>query len=92
MKLKEEHFKVIETQVNAVLAAHPELVERYQRGDFPRAEKVRNLNKRFRWDLLHTIPGMGRWICDVIYPYAHNGHIDTALRRIVPQIDGGEWS
>jgi hypothetical protein len=87
MKLKAGHFEVIETQINAVLAAEPGIVERYRRGDFPRAEKVRDINKRFRWDVLSMAPGMSRWLCETIYPYAHNDHIDTALRRIVPRIN-----
>lgn len=59
--------------------------QRYRDGDFPRADAVKNLDMRYRWDLWHAARGV-----DVIkvengwYPDGINdSHIDTALRRIV---------
>ena len=42
-------------------------------------------NKRYRWDLLWAA-GLTRWVCDHIYPYANDDHIDTVLRRAVPDL------
>jgi len=42
-------------------------------------------NKRYRWDLLWAA-GLTRWVCDHIYPYANDDHIDTVLRRAVPEL------
>lgn len=57
----------------------------YREGRFPRADAVKDLDTRYRWDLWHA----ARCI-DVIkvengwYPEGINDkHIDTALRRIV---------
>lgn len=60
----------------------------YREGRFPRAEKVRDLDMRYRWDLYHAarvrevldrnIGGEGADLTDA--------HIDTALRRIVPPL------
>jgi hypothetical protein len=38
--------------------------------------------KRWRWDLLYAA-GLSQWICDNLYPYANDEHIDTALRHIL---------
>ena len=42
-------------------------------------------NKRYRWDCLWAA-GLTRWVCDHIYPYANDDHIDTVLRRAVPDL------
>lgn len=43
------------------------------------ADKVKDLNKRYRWDLL--------WLLKLdlteIYKYANDSHIDTVLRKLV---------
>jgi hypothetical protein len=64
-----------------------ELRARYRAGDFPRADAVKDLDKRYRWDLLHAA---GSW--RLTSPLYENGcndaHIDTALRAIVPALEG----
>ena len=39
-------------------------------------------HKRFRWDLLYMAVG-SEWVCENLYPYLNDDHIDTALRNIV---------
>lgn len=65
----------------------PEIRAKYVAGDFPRADKVKDLNKRFRWDLLWMADGVRRreWIGRV-YQYANDEHIDTALRSLIPTL------
>jgi hypothetical protein len=53
----------------------------YRRGEFPRADKVNDLNTRYRWDLLWDAGGLRR-VLDVEHNY-NDRHIDTALRKIV---------
>ena len=61
--------------------------------DFIKSEMKKNESKipyrydcllsdmRYRWDLLHiSVPS--KWICDNLYPYLNDDHIDTALRKI----------
>lgn len=54
----------------------------YRAGRFPRADRVNNLDKRYRWDLF--------WASDAISELSDgryaDAHIDTALRRIVPAL------
>ena len=56
----------------------------YARGDFPRAELCRDLDKRYRWDLLHE---SGYRIVS-LYDYLDDRHIDSALRAVVRPIGG----
>jgi hypothetical protein len=50
-------------------------------------ERVKDINKRFRWDLLWAIPHKIRLeITDRIYKYANDDHVDTALKHIVYEL------
>lgn len=57
--------------------------EAYRTGQFPRADVVRDLDKRYRWDLWHRAQAWRVLGDDVDLT---NEHIDTALRRIVPPL------
>lgn len=37
---------------------------------------------RFQWDTVRAA-GLIPWLCDVIYPYANDDHIQTVLNRII---------
>lgn len=60
----------------------PEVRAKYLRGDFPRANKTKDLHKRFRWDLFWAAFDRGFAFTDS--PALHDAHIDTALRKVVP--------
>ena len=64
-----------------------EVRQAYRHGRSPRADKVRDLDMRYRWDLYYAARGG-----DIVEPDAGritdsrgitSDHIDTALRRIV---------
>ena len=57
--------------------------ERYRRGDFPRAERCKDLSMRYRWDLFWECSDLAR------EPFRNllDSHIDTALRRIVSNLE-----
>ena len=40
--------------------------------------------QRQRWDALYA-SGLSQWICDNIYSYANDDHIETALKRIAQE-------
>jgi hypothetical protein len=48
--------------------------------------RAKDVEMRLRWDLMYAA-GLTRWLCDVIYPYADDTHVDTALRRIISEIE-----
>lgn len=82
MKIKPEHFSQLKALIEPLDT--PTLRTRYQEKDFPRSDNVKNLDMRYRWDLLYTIPGCTRRpLMDEMYAYMNDNHIDTALRRIV---------
>lgn len=57
----------------------------YRKGEFPRAELVKDLDTRYRWDLYWAAGGIHRILPDTEHSYK-TAHIDTALRRIVPAL------
>lgn len=82
MKIKPEHFNQLKALIEPLDT--PTLRTRYQEKDFPRSDNVKNLDMRYRWDLLYMIPGCTRRpLMDELYVYMNDNHIDTALRRIV---------
>jgi len=67
--------------------------DRYIRGDIPRADAVKDLNKRYRWDLFWEVRGhniVGNAMGAQLFSETLDSHIDTALRRIVPALLEGE--
>jgi len=83
MKITAIHFSQLENlinnQIDKLSGQLSEYFSRYQRntGDW---------QKRFRWDLLYSIPYLERaaWF-DEVYKYANDDHIDTALRKITKE-------
>ena len=69
----------------------------YREGRFPRADSVKDIDVRYRWDLFHATKcrelldshgayGSGRIVVrdgNVVEGTVTSAHIDTALRRIV---------
>lgn len=64
-----------------------ELRATYRARDIPRGELVKDIDKRYRWDLFWTAGGMELIAGGGSYTDAH---IDTALRHVVPAL--GETS
>lgn len=61
----------------------PMIREQYRRGDFPRSESVKDLDKRYRWDLFWAIPFKVREAVFGSDDGVKDSHVDTALRQIV---------
>ena len=86
MKIKQNHYDTMEMHINRVIADNPHLLSDY--------EKAGLSGKRYRWDMLrraqfpaicgqhaYNVNGI-TWICDNLYSYLDDSHIDTALRKI----------
>jgi hypothetical protein len=67
----------------------PERRAKYLAGDFPRADKVIDLNRRYRWDLLWAASPTAGEVLDVICRVtgATDAHLDTVLRNIIPPLE-----
>jgi len=72
MKITTEHLNTL-TALIAPLDTHT-------RREAYRAQNL--TDKRYRWDLTYAA-GCTRFICDSLYAYLDDTHIDTALRSIV---------
>ena len=84
MKMTKEDFNSLKLYIDTFLDDDPGILIDYEEGRFARADKVKDLNKRFRWDLYHRIISWD--FRSRLYNYLDDTHIDTALRRIVPTI------
>lgn len=88
LKMEKEHFVFIKEAIEntATLAGGwGPILEQYKRREIPRGDKVKDINKRLRWDIL-DYSVKAAWICDNLYPYIADTHIDNALKKIVPEI------
>ena len=85
MKMNQSHLELLETAINEVLIQFPNARENYRNGNFPRSDKVKDLNKRFRWDLFYSAIRKcpSSMTTSSLYTYLNDNHIDTALRSIV---------
>ena len=58
-----------------------EVRDAYRSGNYPRAEHTKDVDKRYRWDLLHASSIQAWDLYDI--PGVNDSHIDSALRSIV---------
>lgn len=76
MKMTDAHYLQMADALNAIKPQLDESAPKY---------KEQGLSEmRFRWDALRAAKVEGdstRWICDRLYSYLDDSHIDTALRR-----------
>ena len=80
MKIKSEDFKVLQDAMQETINKHPNAKGVY---------KGQGLTKtRYAWDMLHytEIDGYNsstQFICDRLYKYLNDTHINTALFKII---------
>lgn len=83
MKIKQEHFNQIKSAIEPL---DTEAVRsNYRAGNFPRSDKVKDLNMRYRWDLFWAA-GCSSFLNDMYDDGLKDSHIDTALRKIVKEL------
>ena len=67
--MKQEHYDYIASKVE-----HNQIkLDRYLKKGLT--------SKRYRWDLLYGAK-LSHWICENVYDYLDDSHIDTAVRAI----------
>jgi len=81
MKVLPQHYTEIRDAIAAIDRAKVEAHREALKTD----SRVKDLDMRLRWDLLHSVKP-ARWVCDTLYPYANDTHIDTALRAVVKEL------
>lgn len=85
MKIQKDHLEHIEKEINKVLTENPGLKQRYEKGIFPRASAVKDLQMRFCFDLFY-MANLSKYACDHLYSYLNDDHIYSALKKICPKI------
>ena len=80
MKITQEHFQHIKNKVSILESEYHRT--QYRDRKIAQADKVKDINTRYRWDLFHAA-GLTSFACDHLYSYLNDEHIDTALRSIV---------
>ena len=84
LKIKPEHFQYIKDKIAEQDTQARR--EQYRSRNFKNADKVKDLDKRYRWDLFcYAVPV--KFVCDVLYKYLDDNHLDSALRQIVPELE-----
>lgn len=75
MKMKPEHFEYLRAAIGAFDSEQA------------RAEyRAKGLTlKRYQWDLTY-MARLTPFICESLYPYLNDTHVQTALNRIVPEL------
>ena len=89
MKIKPEHYAVLKAAIEPL--DKEEHRRAYRAGDFPRSASTKDVNMRYRWDLLYASKlkigdSVGMRGDLPLYDYMDDTHIDTALRSIVPDL------
>ena len=94
MKMPEKTYRELESALMSVLgksAGDSTVLEnaraQYARGDFPRADKCKDVNMRFRWDCFWYALKLNRAAMPSFSdPTMKDPHIDTALKRIIGDV------
>lgn len=91
MKMSKGHYNELQACIKHYLNDHPSTPRNYANGVFPRAAAVKDLWKRYRWDLYWhaTATANAPWsgLRSRLAQYLSDDHIDTALRKIVEPIE-----
>lgn len=87
MKIKPEHYQELKTAITRVVSeGFSEQICKTAKND----PRVKDLAKRIRWDLLWAalkLTPSAKETLDKIYEYGHDGHVDTALKKIVAEFE-----
>jgi len=88
MKIKREDYQKLETIINTEAercGGMDHIKSLYEQGQFPRADQVKDLQKRFVWDILFSTKQYN--FINELYNYMNDSHIETALRKICPKVE-----
>lgn len=95
MKITDDDFAALRSAIAPLDTPARRL--QYREGKFPNAERCKNVNMRYRWDLLYATglkigDGVGIQGDIDLYAYLNDSHIDTALRSLVLTLESPSCS
>ena len=82
MKIKPEDYKILKNEISML----PSDEVTQLRFNIGLDTRVKDEDKRFRWDLMYRA-GLTKWVCDTLYPYMNDSHLDTALKHVVKELN-----
>lgn len=85
MKIQGEQLQHIQKEIKTVLDENPGIAARYEAGNFPRADLVKDLQKRFCFDLFYAAK-LHQWAGANLPRDVHDDHIYTALKTVCPKV------
>jgi hypothetical protein len=77
MKMNPEHYSYILSEIDTLLDIHNVTIHEVK----AHYAKNKLTSKRMRWDLLYAAK-LSKWVCDNLYDYLDDTHIDTALKKM----------
>ena len=77
---------MIDEQVQALNSEHNRAL--YRAREIPRADAVKDIDRRFRWDILWALPAMVRqsFLAEVRELGGNDNHIDALLKSLVADL------
>ena len=81
MKIQAEHYNFM----RAKLAPFKGQIEQFRQRIINEG-KAGDAEKRLRWNLAY-LADLTWWLCENVYTYANDAHIDTALRSIMKELE-----
>lgn len=88
MKIDNTTLEMMKTEIDKRVefaGGWPVVVSNYEKGNFHCADIVRDLQKRFCFDMYYATPGLNAKICTL--PGINDAHILTALKAICPKVE-----
>lgn len=87
MKITQKDLDLMEKEINKFWLTNDKekVVTAYETGNFPRSDKVKDLQKRFCWDLFYYAR-LERFSHDR-FKGLNDEHLFTALRKICPKVE-----
>ena len=84
MKIRSEHYQYL---LNAIKPMASKIAE--HRAFIIEEGKAKDVETRLAWDLLWlSVPS--NWVCDNLYPYMDNSHLNTAVKSILKTLEGAQ--
>jgi len=82
MKIKIEHYKYMESSIsNVPLGDIYDALDELKTND-----RIKDIKLALRWQVMR-MAGLSNFVCDELYKYVNDSHIDTALRAIMARFN-----
>ena len=93
LKITEKDYNFMRQKIEETLKNRGEkyLIHCYESGNINNASKTKNIQTRFNFDLLYAA-GLCSFVCNNLYTYLDDTHIESALNHICPKIDKNKFN